>query len=121
MVDDALSAIEKHLPLDTVGRPVVVLALDPLPVNLFTKDMKPDGLEAIAGIGSRPTPVSWTVGKCIAVREVSGIRFGHAEHYANIGYSASSILANRSSVQMELRVGQQLTGIHRARLRFDFP
>jgi hypothetical protein len=61
-----LGAVEENLPLDAVERPVGVLLLDPLAVDLFTEDMEPGGFEAISRIDARASPVGGPIGQGIA-------------------------------------------------------
>src|SRR5258706_16275418 len=66
-IDDALRAIEKHLPLDAVDRAVAILSLHPLPIELFAQNVQSDRLKAIAGIDPGSAPMRRAMGKRIAV------------------------------------------------------
>jgi hypothetical protein len=91
VIDDPLRAIEKHLPLDAIDRPIAVLLFDPLPVDLFAQDMKPHRLKAIAGIDSRTAPMRRAVGQTIPEGEVIvAVVFVHSEHHPNYRVAAST-------------------------------
>lgn len=80
LIDDALGAIEKNLPLNAMGGAVFILPFDPLPINLFAKDVKPNRFKAIARIDPGPPPMREAIGERVAVGKVI---FGHPEHHAN--------------------------------------
>ena len=102
LVDDALGAIEEDVALDAIGGAVLVLAFDPLAIDLFAEDVEADGLETVAGINACAAAVGHTVWERIAIGEAV---FRHTEHHANFHRLTSTLFLNELFVEKKLNGG----------------